>query len=162
MKLIYFDSNYVVTIHDKILDISGGISGVKNIGNIDSPLNHIQNDDYYPTFEEKLTHLVFCLNKFHGFNDGNKRASIGIGAFFLEVNGLDSIVDKFIIEMENIAVAVADNVVDKDLLYEIICSILNEIDYNESLKLKIVNALLLVDEKSINGKQGPEFYKDLW
>lgn len=117
MRLIYFDSDYVVAIHDKILDISGGVSGVKNIGNIDSPLNHIQNDDYYPTFESKLTHLVFCLNKFHGFNDGNKRSSIGIGAFFLEVNGLDSIVDKFIIEMENIAVAVADNLVEKDLLY---------------------------------------------
>lgn len=162
MKLIYFDSEYVVKIHDKILDISGGIPGVKNIGNIDSPLNHIQNDDYYPTFEEKLTHLVFCLNKFHGFNDGNKRSSIGIGGFFLEVNGLDSIVDKFIIEMENIAVAVADNIVDKDLLHEIICSILNEIDYNESLKIKIVNALSLINVDNTTGKEGPDFYKDLW
>jgi death-on-curing protein len=161
MKLIYFDSEYVVKIHQKILNLSGGIFGVKNIGNIDSPLNHIQNDDYYPTFEEKLTHLVFCLNKFHGFNDGNKRASIGIGAFFLEVNGLNAIVDKFIIEMENIAVAVADNIIDKDLLFEIIYSILNELDYNEQLKLKIINSLCEVkNEDWVN--IGPEFYRDLW
>jgi len=162
MKLIYFNADYVVNIHDKILHLSGGIYGVKNIGNIDSPLNHIQNDDYYPTFEEKLTHLVFCINKFHGFNDGNKRASIGIGAFFLEVNGLDIIVDKFIIEMENIAVLVADNVIDKDLLQEIIYSLVNEIDYNEALKLKIINALLQLKEEDRPNAEGPEFYKDLW
>ena len=161
MNLIYFNSDYVVNIHDKILDISGGISGVKNIGNIDSPLSHVQNDDYYPTFEDKLTHLVFCLNKFHGFNDGNKRSSIGIGAFFLEVNGLDMIVDKFIIEMENIAVLVADNVIDKELLHEIISSIVNEVDYNEVLKLKIVNALLQMGD-NVKPDHGPEFYKDLW
>ena len=162
MKLIYFNSDYVVSIHHKILNLSGGIYGVKNIGNIDSPLNHIQNDDYYPIFEEKLTHLVFCLNKFHGFNDGNKRASIGIGAFFLEVNGLEMVVDKFIIEMENIAVLVADNVIDKELLQEIITSVVNEIDYREELKLKIINALSQIkDEDRLDG-EGPDFYKDLW
>ena len=33
-------------------------------------LDHIQNDDYYPDFVDKLTHLFFCSNKFHCFNDG--------------------------------------------------------------------------------------------
>ena len=43
----------------------------------------------------------------------NKRTSIALGAFFLELNGLDSIVSKFIIEMENISVHVADNKIEK-------------------------------------------------
>lgn len=45
-------------------------------------------------------------------------------------------------EMENITVDVADNRIDKDLLFEIIESILYEDDYNEELKLKIIAAKL--------------------
>ncbi len=160
MELIYFTAEYAIKIHDKIIEISGGRSGIKEYGNIDSPLNHIQNDDYYPSFEEKLTHLVFSFNKFHAFNDGNKRTSIAMGAFFLEVNGLESMVDKFIIEMENIAVTVADNIIDKDLLFEIITSIINEEDYSEELKLKVIHALSQVDGGAI--ALGSEFYRDLY
>ncbi len=43
--------------------------------------------------------------------------------------------------MENIAVYVADNKIDKELLREIIGSILIEDDFNEELKLKIIEAL---------------------
>ena len=51
MELIYFTAEYAIKIHDKIIEISGGREGVKDYGNIDSPLSHIQNDDYYPNFE---------------------------------------------------------------------------------------------------------------
>jgi death-on-curing protein len=161
MKLIYFTSEYAIKIHDKIIEISGGINGVKEFGNIDSPLSHIQNDDYYPTFEDKLNHLMFSFNKSHAFNDGNKRTSIAMGAFFLEVNGLKVYVDKFIIEMENISVAVADNIVDKELLFEIIYSLINEEDYNEVLKLKIVNVLENVSQKESPFSLGVDFYRDM-
>lgn len=162
MDLNYFTSEYAIKIHDKIIDISGGRAGTKDFGNIDSPLTHIQNDDYYPTFEEKLTHLIFSFNKFHAFNDGNKRTSIAMGAFFLEVNGLDVFVNKFILEMENIAVTVADNIIDKELLHEIVTSIIYQEDYDEELKLKIVNALEQVREDNIPVNLGTQFYKDLY
>ena len=141
MKYNYLNTEYAIKTHDKIIEISGGIAGVKNIGNIDSPLYHIQNEDYYPTFEEKLNHLVFCINKFDGFNDGNKRTSIALGTFFLIINGLENISNKFVNEMENITVAVADNLIAKDMLLEIINSIINEEEYSEELKLKIINAI---------------------
>ncbi|NIJ56175.1 type II toxin-antitoxin system death-on-curing family toxin [Dyadobacter arcticus] len=162
MELIYFTDVYAIRIHDKILEISGGKKGVENRGNIISPLQHIQNDDYYTTFEEKLTHLVFSFNKFHAFTDCNKRTSIALGAFFLEVNGLDVFVNKFIIEMENIAVTVADNIIDKNLLQEIITSLINEEDYSEELKLKIIAALSQVDEEHEALDLGVDFYKDLF
>ncbi len=162
MALNYFKSENAIKIHDKIIQISGGKEGVKDFGNIESPLAHIQNDDYYPTFEEKITHLIFSFNKFHAFNDGNKRTSIAMGAFFLEINGLDVFINKFIIEMENIAVTVADNIVDKELLFEIISSLINEEDYNESLKLKILNALQQVNTESEQINMGIAFYKDLY
>jgi death-on-curing protein len=162
MALNYFKSENAIRIHDKIVQISGGKEGVKDFGNIESPLAHIQNNDYYPTFEEKITHLIFSFNKFHAFNDGNKRTSIAMGAFFLEINGLDVFINKFIIEMENIAVTVADNIIDKELLFEIISSLINEEDYNESLKLKILNALQQVNPESEQINMGVAFYKDLY
>lgn len=138
---IYFDIKHAIRTHNFIIENSGGSFGIIDIGKIESVLEHIQNDVYYPTFEDKLTHLVFSVNKFHGFNDGNKRTSIALGAYLLEINGIDYCIDKFIIEMENIAVYVADNKIDKDLLREIIISILIEDTYNEALKLKIIEAL---------------------
>lgn len=163
MKFNYLNTEYAVKTHDKILEISIGKSGIKDIGNIESPLHHIQNDEYYPTFEEKLNHLVFCINKFHAFNDGNKRTSIALGTFFLIINGLENIANKFVIEMENITVAVADNLIDKEMLFQIIYSIINEDDYSEELKLKIINAISNVittdEKKEMNG--GLNFYLDV-
>lgn len=161
MELNYVTIEYAITAHEKAIKISGGLSGVKTIANIESPLNHIKNDDYYPSFEEKLTHLVFCINKFHGFHDGNKRASIAIGAFFLIINGLDVFVNKFLIEMENIAVAVADNLIDKPLLYDIIFSIINEEEYNEELKLRIIQALSQAPDIHKKLSYGTDFYFEI-
>ena len=138
---VYFNIEHAIRAHDFIIENSGGNSGIIEIGKIESVLEHIQNDLYYPEFEEKITHLVFSVNKFHAFNDGNKRTSIALGAYLLEINGIEYCIDKFIIEMENIAVYVADNKIDKELLQEIISSILIEGDFNEELKLKIIDAL---------------------
>ncbi|MGB0949409.1 MAG: hypothetical protein ACPG7E_07745 [Marinirhabdus sp.] len=43
--------------------------------------------------------------------------------------------------MENIAVYIADNKISKELLKEIITSILFEDTFNEALKIKIIDAL---------------------
>ncbi|MEZ5043278.1 MAG: type II toxin-antitoxin system death-on-curing family toxin [Saprospiraceae bacterium] len=138
---IYFDLEHAIRTHDFIIENSGGNPGIIELGKVESVLEHIQNDLYYPEFEDKLTHLVFSVNKFHAFNDGNKRTSIALGAYLLEINGIEYCIDKFIIEMENISVYVADNKIDKELLREIIGSILIEEDFNEELKLKIIDAL---------------------
>lgn len=141
MAFIYFDTPHAIEVHDEIIIKSGGSLGVLNIGLLDSTLDHIQNDMYYPDLEHKVTHLFHSINKNHSFQDGNKRASIVLSAYFLEINGLDYRVSIFMERMENIAVYVADNKVDKDLLFEIIQSIIYEADYSETLKLKIYNAL---------------------
>ncbi len=85
--------------------------------------------------------MVYSINKNHAFNDGNKRSSIALGAYFLELNGFDYLVRHFVLEMENIAVWVADNVIDKDLLSQLIYCILYEDDYSESLKLGLFRAI---------------------
>lgn len=141
IRFFYFDTSHAIRVHDWIIENSGGLAGTKDIGQLESPLEHIQNDVYYPEMEDKLTHLVFSINKHHAFTDGNKRSSLALGAYFLELNGFDYVVKRFVKEMENIAVWVADNVIDKQLLHQIICSVLYEDDYPDAIKLAIVEAL---------------------
>lgn len=137
LEIYYFDIQHAIAVHDWIIEHSGGRSGILEIGYLESALDHVQNDIYYPTFEEKLTHLVFAINKFHAFNDGNKRSSIALGAYFLELNGFDFCIKPFVLEMENIAVWVAKNRISKSLLGEIIVSIIENEEHPEPLKLKI-------------------------
>ncbi len=140
-KILYFDIQHAVEVHDWIIDNSGGLHGANDLGRLESVLQHIQNDLYYPEFIVKLTHLVFAINKFHAFNDGNKRSSIALGCYFLELNGYDYAVQNFAMEMENIAVWLAEGKIDKELLAEIIESLIYEEDYSEELKLKIAIAV---------------------
>jgi death-on-curing protein len=149
-RFFYFDIIHAVKTHDWIIEKSGGLQGTKNLSHLESPLEHIQNDWYYPELEDKLTHLVFSINKNHAFNDGNKRSSLALGAYFLELNGFDFIVKRFVKEMENIAVWVADNVIDKELLHQIISSILYEDDFPEEIKLAIFEAVLAAERLKVN------------
>ena len=147
---IYINIEQAVSIHEMTVRISGGGSlGIINIGLLESVLEHIQNDEYYPTFEEKLTHLVFAVNKNHSFSDGNKRLSISLGIQLLNLNGYLFCLNRFITEMENISYHLADGLIEKDLLQKIIHSILeNERDYDEALKLEILT--IISQDLSIN------------
>lgn len=142
MALIYLTLEQVIEIHAKTVEVSGGGTlGHLDLGKLESVLQHIQNDDYYPTFEEKLTHLFFSACKFHCFQDGNKRIAITLSAQMLLFNGYLYCVSSFLREMENISYHVAAGNIDKELLQEIITAHLMEEENSESLKLKILNAI---------------------
>lgn len=140
MPLRYIDIDQALEIHNKTVEISGGgLTQPLDTGRLESVLQHIQNDVYYPTFEEKLTHLVFSSINFHCFADGNKRIGISLGANFLLINGYLAIVSQFISEMENISYHVAAGKIDKDFLLEIITAMINdEYETSEDLKLRII------------------------
>jgi death-on-curing protein len=138
---LYFDARHAVNVHDWIIENSGGLPGLKDAGQLDSVLQHIQNDDYYPEFKDKLTHLIFGVNKFHAFNDGNKRSSLTLGAYFLSLNGYDYCVPQFMVRMENIVVAVAEGAIDKGLLQRVVVSLIEDDDFPDELKLALVEAM---------------------
>lgn len=146
LRFFYFDAAHAVSVHDWIIENSGGLQGTKNIHHLESPLGHIQNDDYYPEIADKLTHLVYSINKNHAFNDGNKRSSIALGAYFLELNGYDYAVIRFVREMENIAVYLAANAVGKDLLHSIVTSLVYEEEFSEGLKLELIAAACVFNQ----------------
>lgn len=141
-SIIYMTLDQAIETHKRTVEKSGGGAlGIINTGPLDSALQHIQNDVYYPTFEEKLTHLFFCACKFHCFQDGNKRIAITLSAQMLLLNGYLVCAERFLREMENISYHVAAGKIDKELLLEIIISLIECDEDNEELKLKILDAI---------------------
>ncbi|MBO5134591.1 MAG: type II toxin-antitoxin system death-on-curing family toxin [Bacteroidaceae bacterium] len=140
--VIYIPKDLAIEIHRNTIEYSGGGDyNIINIGFLDSVLEHIQNDDYYPTFGEKLTHLVWSINRNHSFSDGNKRLSITLGAQFLLLNGYMFCVRRFLEDMENISYHLAAGRIEKELLSKLIQSFLDgEDDFNEALKLEYLLA----------------------
>lgn len=140
--VIYTSKEQAIEIHKKTIEYSGGGNyGILNIGFLYSALEHIQNDDYYPTFEDKFVHLVWSINRNHSFSDGNKRLSITLGAQFLLLNGYMFCVKRFMEEMENISYHLAAGRIDKELLHKLIHSFLEgEDDFDEELKLEYLLA----------------------
>lgn len=140
-KYIYISVEKAFEIHDYLLRNEGGLEGVIDAGQVESILIHIQNDEYYPTFYKKITHLIFSFINFHCFADGNKRTALALGAYFLDLNFTSSIAEKFIQKMENIVVEVAKGKISKNLLQKIIENIFEENEDNEELLSEIYNSL---------------------
>jgi len=142
VTLIYLTLDQAIEVHKKTVAISGGgLLGLLDTGPFESALCHMQNDEYYSTFEDKLTHLFFSACNFHCFQDGNKRIAIALGAKFLINNGYVFVASRFIQEMENISYHVAAGKIDKELLHETICAVISDEMDNEELKLKIYDAI---------------------
>jgi len=146
--MIYITNEQAEHTHRKTIEFSGGGDlSVLNIGYLFSALELIQNDDYYPTFEDKLVHLVWSINRNHAYSDGNKRLSITLGVQFLSLNGYLFCIERFLHEMENISYHLAAGRIEKELLTEIVHSFLeSEEDFSEELKYKL---LLAIDNQMI-------------
>ena len=142
MTWVYMTLEQAIEVHRKTVKVSGGGTlGHLDLGKLESVLQNIQNDDYYPTFDDKLTHLFFCSCKFHCFEDGNKRIAITLCAQLLLLNGYLRSVNGFIRESENISYHVAAGNITKELLGEWMTAVLCGEEDDEELKLKIYNAI---------------------
>ena len=142
MTWIYMTLDQAIEVHAKTIEASGGGTHVQlDVGKLESVLEHIQNDNYYPTFDKKLTHLFFCACKFHCFEDGNKRIAITLCAQMLLLNGYMRNVTAFMIESENISYHVAAGSICKDLLGDWMLAVLTGQVEDESLKLRIFNSI---------------------
>ena len=139
----YISLEEALEIHKLTITHSGGGRyEYLDTGRLDSVLTNIQNDDYYPAFVDKLTHLFFCTCQFHCFADGNKRLAITLSTQYLLKNGYLSIAKNFMEITENISYQVAAGKIDKDLLHCIMDAILrNTYSDDEELKLAIFRAI---------------------
>lgn len=137
----YFTYETLLTLHDKVLTVSGGMRGVKDEGLLRGPVEFIKDDEYYSSFSDKLTHLVYSLVKNHGFNDGNKRTALAAGALLLILNGYDNFIGYYFLMFEQVMVLVADNRLTKSQLLVLMEDMVDCGELSESSKLMIVDAL---------------------
>ena len=83
----------VLLIHDQLISETGGSSGLRDEGMLDSALNApfqtFGGEDVYPSLQQKAARLCFSLVKNHPFVDGNKRIGAHAMLVFLALNGID-------------------------------------------------------------------------
>lgn len=118
----YLNSEDVLLIHDIILQNYGWLAWIKDLQQIKSILQHIQNDEYYNSIIEKSVHLFFWMIQFHCFNDGNKRTSITTLHIFWLINDIK--IENIYVKLEDIAVWVAKWEITKNELRVILKSLI--------------------------------------
>ena len=105
-------------IHNKVLKLSGGLKGYKDKLGLKKVCDFVQNDLYYPEFLDKLEYIIFSISKNHFFNDGNKRTSIAVGAYFLIENGYDKKITEYIRDMEDAVIELVENKISREKFKE--------------------------------------------
>ncbi len=89
----HLTTNEALELHRLVVDQSGGGSGVRDPGALDSavaqPRMTFGGDDLYPTIVEKAAALGFSLVMNHPFVDGNKRIGHAAMETFLVLHGYE-------------------------------------------------------------------------
>ena len=87
----YLSLAEVVDLHRRILLVTGGATGLRDLGALESAIAQPQatfnSVDLYPTLAEKAAALCFALVQGHPFVDGNKRIGHAAMETFLVLNG---------------------------------------------------------------------------
>ena len=150
-KIRYISYDEALAVYQKTIDKSGGgFSGIRDKGGIESVLEFIQNDMYYPDFVSKLSYLVFRFCSGHFFNDGNKRIALTLGTYFLHKNGHYWAAVQFMQRMEAIVYHIAASHIDDILLLRITKCVVDCSDFDDRLKLDIANAMAHGDVANFN------------
>ena len=117
----------VITLHQKLLNQSGGGTGIRDLNILDSaivqPKMSYDGQYLYPTLIDKVSALGFSLISNHPFIDGNKRIGHAVIEVTLLMNGYEITAD--VNEQEKVILAVASSTMDR-------------IEFNNWLKQNIV------------------------
>ena len=144
MTLQIISAEEIILFHDRLLRVTPGVAGMPDPGRAEAimyrVLNKIEYEGVTDVWRLAAMHLL-AISRGHIFNDGNKRSAISLSIYFLNINGYDYCTSNFIEVMENYVVWVADNKIGKELLLEIITSLINDVSLSNSIKLKVINAL---------------------
>ena len=89
----YLTLGEVLALHRQVIEASGGISGLRDLGGLESaiaqPRMSFGEEDLYSALEEKAAALCFSLVQNHPFTDGNKRVGHASMEVFLQLNGYE-------------------------------------------------------------------------
>ena len=84
---------YVLLLHKTLIDKSGGLHGVKNLGLLESALSQADmsfgGQDLYKSDYEKISAIVYSLATNHPMNDGNKRIAVAMLILLCKENSIN-------------------------------------------------------------------------
>jgi death on curing protein len=107
----YLTLSEIIDLHRQIIEQSGGISGIRDLGLLESAVSQPKmtfgGEDLYPEVTDKAAALGFSLIKNHPFVDGNKRAGHAAMEIFLVLNGLEIVA--LVDEQEQTILMLADS-----------------------------------------------------
>jgi len=116
----YLSLAEVIELHRRVVDQSGGATGLRDIGRLESaiaqPRMTFGGQDLYPTLIEKAGALCFSLVQNHPFVDGNKRVGHAAMEVFLVLNGYE--IQASVDEQEELILGVASSKVSRESLIE--------------------------------------------
>jgi len=78
----------IVKLHDEIINISGGDSGLQNSSNLLFALDHIKYNNKKIDFFRNISLLFRNITELHPFIDGNKRTGLMLIESILNDNNL--------------------------------------------------------------------------
>ena len=88
----YLTREQVIKLHQALIETSGGSSGIRDEGMLDSalktPLQTFDENELFPSVLDKAARLAFGLIKNHPFIDGNKRIGTHVMLIFLTLNNI--------------------------------------------------------------------------
>ena len=90
MEPVWIDDRDALAIHDRMLVLHGGASGVRDSGLLESALARPQQRQAYAsiaTLIDLAAAYAFGIVGNHPFIDGNKRTGFVVSVLFLELNG---------------------------------------------------------------------------
>ena len=76
----------VYAMQSRLIDLFGGIQGVRDKGAVEAAVFRPQTG-YYNSLQEEAAALMESLANNHGFPDGNKRIAFSATDTFLRING---------------------------------------------------------------------------
>jgi len=113
----YLSLREILELHDKIIDVSGGARGIRDMRALESAINQprltFNQTDLYPDVVTKEAALCLFLVMNHPFIDGNKRVGHAGMETFLILNGFE--IEASVDEQEPIILELASGELTREI-----------------------------------------------
>lgn len=113
----YLSLREILELHDKITDVSGGATGIRDMRALESAINQprltFNQTDLYPDVVAKAAALCFFLVMNHPFIDGNKRIGHAAMETFLILNGFE--IEASVDEQEPVIIELASGKLTREI-----------------------------------------------
>jgi death-on-curing protein len=114
--VIYLTPGRILFIHSRLIDVTGGTHGVRDLGLLQSaaarPRAMFGGKSLYRDIFRKAASLFESLARNHPFIDGNKRTAIAATGVFLAMNGYRLEVSQEELERFTLSMSTGDGSVD--------------------------------------------------